>query len=66
MRTSLRNANWQISVALYWVIYSQGDSVVTIPSVTKVSQAQENAGAMKFKSSSDEIARLDELSQAIH
>ena len=53
-------------VALNWVIYSQGDSVVTIPGVTKVSQAQENAGAMKFKLSSDEIARLSELSQANH
>jgi aryl-alcohol dehydrogenase-like predicted oxidoreductase len=53
-------------VALNWVIYSQGDSVVTIPGVTKTSQAQESAGAMKFKLSSDEIARLDELSKAIH
>ncbi len=52
-------------VALNWVINSQGDSVVTIPGVTKVSQAQENAGAMKFKLSADEIARLSELSQAI-
>jgi aryl-alcohol dehydrogenase-like predicted oxidoreductase len=51
--------------ALNWVINSQGDSVVTIPGVTKVSQAQESAGAMKFKMSSDEIARLNELSQAI-
>jgi aryl-alcohol dehydrogenase-like predicted oxidoreductase len=48
-------------VALNWVIYSQGDSVVTIPGVTKVGQAQENAGAMKFKLSDDEIGRLGEL-----
>jgi aryl-alcohol dehydrogenase-like predicted oxidoreductase len=53
-------------VALNWVINSQGDSVVTIPGVTKVSQAQESAGAMNFKLSNDEIARLDELSKAIH
>ena len=52
-------------VALNWVIYSHGDSVVTIPGVTKASQAQESAGAMKFKLSGDEIARLDELSRAI-
>ena len=52
-------------VALNWVINSQGDSVVTIPGVTKASQAQESAGAMKFKLSGDEIARLDKLSQAI-
>jgi aryl-alcohol dehydrogenase-like predicted oxidoreductase len=52
-------------VALNWVINSQGESVVTIPGVTKASQAQESAGAMKFKLSGDEIRRLDELSQAI-
>jgi aryl-alcohol dehydrogenase-like predicted oxidoreductase len=53
-------------VALNWVINSQGDGVVTIPGVTKVSQAQESAGAMNFKLSGDEIARLSELSKAIH
>jgi aryl-alcohol dehydrogenase-like predicted oxidoreductase len=52
-------------VALNWVINSQGDGVVTIPGVTKVSQAQDNAGAMKFKLSSDEIAQLSQLSQSI-
>jgi aryl-alcohol dehydrogenase-like predicted oxidoreductase len=49
--------------ALNWVIQSQGDSIVTIPGVTRVSQAQESAGAMKFMLSEDEIARLSELSQ---
>jgi aryl-alcohol dehydrogenase-like predicted oxidoreductase len=48
-------------VALNWVINSQGDTVVTIPGVTKVSQAVESAGAMKFKLSGDEIARLSSL-----
>ena len=52
-------------IALNWVINSQGDSVVTIPGVTKVSQAHENAGAMKFKLSGDELALLGKLSQAI-
>jgi aryl-alcohol dehydrogenase-like predicted oxidoreductase len=52
-------------VALNWIIHSQGESVVTIPGVTKVSQAQDNAGAMKFKLSADEIARLSELSGAM-
>lgn len=52
-------------VALNWVINSQGDIVVTIPGVTKVTQAQENAGAMNFKLSDDEIAQLSELSQKI-
>jgi aryl-alcohol dehydrogenase-like predicted oxidoreductase len=53
-------------IALNWVIYSHGDSVVTIPGVTKASQAQESAGTMIFKLLDDEIARLDELSLAIH
>ena len=53
-------------VALNWVINAQGESVVTIPGVTKVSQAVESAGAMKFKLSEAEIALLNELSQAIH
>ena len=50
-------------VALNWVIHSQGESVVTIPGVTKVSQAQENAGAMNFTLSGSEIARLSDLSR---
>ncbi len=49
-------------VALNWVIHSHGDTVVTIPGATKVHQAQESAGAMKFKLSDDEIVRFNELS----
>jgi len=52
-------------VALNWIIYSQGDVVVTIPGVTNPRQAEENAGAMKFRLSEDEIASLDELSRVI-
>ena len=52
-------------IALNWVIYSQGDIVVTIPGVTNPKQAEDNAGAMKFKLSDDEIARLDEVSRTI-
>ena len=50
-------------VALNWVIHSQGETIVTIPGATKVRQAEENAGAMKFRLSDDEMARLDELSR---
>lgn len=53
-------------VALNWIIYSQGDIVVTIPGVTNPRQAEDNAGAMKFKLSDDDITQLDELSRAIH
>ncbi len=49
-------------VALNWVINGHGDTVVTIPGATKVRQAEESAGAMKFKLSADEVARLNELS----
>jgi aryl-alcohol dehydrogenase-like predicted oxidoreductase len=52
-------------VALNWIIYSQGDTVVTIPGVTSPKQAEDNAGAMKFKLSDDEINRLNEQSRAI-
>jgi len=51
-------------VALNWIIYSQGDIVVTIPGVTNPRQAEDNAGAMKFKLSGDEIALLDDVSRA--
>ncbi len=50
-------------VALNWVIHFHGDTIVTIPGATRVSQAEESAGAMKFKLSDDEMARLDELSR---
>ena len=52
-------------VALNWVINSHGDTVVTIPGATKVHQAEESAGAMKFKLSEDEMARLKELSSSL-
>ncbi len=51
-------------VALNWVIHAQGDVVVTIPGVTNASQAEQNAGAMKFRLSESEMARLDELSRS--
>jgi aryl-alcohol dehydrogenase-like predicted oxidoreductase len=51
-------------VALNWLLHAQGDLVVTIPGVTKVRQAGENAGAMAFRISDEEIARLNALSDA--
>jgi aryl-alcohol dehydrogenase-like predicted oxidoreductase len=50
-------------VALNWVIHFQGETVVTIPGATKVHQAEQSAGAMKFKLSDAELTRLDELSK---
>jgi aryl-alcohol dehydrogenase-like predicted oxidoreductase len=50
-------------VALNWVIYVHGDTIVTIPGATKAPQAQESAGAQRFKLTDDEMAHLDELSR---
>ena len=52
-------------VALNWVIYFNGEVVVTIPGATKVRQAEEAAGAMQFQLSKDELARLDEISRKL-
>ena len=52
-------------VALNWLINANGDTVVTIPGVTRVSQAVESAGAMKFNLTADEISKLDEISRNI-
>ena len=50
-------------VALNWVIHVHGETIVTIPGATKAHQAQESAGAQRFKLAEDEMARLDELSR---
>jgi aryl-alcohol dehydrogenase-like predicted oxidoreductase len=49
-------------VALNWLIHSHGETVVAIPGVTKVRQAEESAGAMSFKLSDSDMDRLSELS----
>ena len=50
-------------VALNWVINYHGDTVIAIPGATKVSYAKENAGAMKFILSEDDMRLLDEVSR---
>jgi aryl-alcohol dehydrogenase-like predicted oxidoreductase len=49
-------------VALNWVINFQGEIVVTIPGATQVTHAEENAAAMRFQLSEEQMTRLDELS----
>jgi aryl-alcohol dehydrogenase-like predicted oxidoreductase len=51
-------------VALNWVIHVHGEAIVTIPGATKVGQAVESAAAMTFHLTDEELARLNELSQA--
>jgi aryl-alcohol dehydrogenase-like predicted oxidoreductase len=50
-------------VALNWLIHFQGETVVTIPGATKPGQAAESAGAMGFRLTDDQMARLDELTR---
>ena len=50
-------------VALNWLIHFNGDIVVAIPGATKIHQAQESAGAMRFVLSGDELSRLDKASR---
>lgn len=51
-------------VALNWVINSQGDTVIAIPGATKPGHAEDNAGAMKFELSQDEVSFLNEVSSS--
>lgn len=52
-------------VALNWLINFNGESVVTIPGATRIRQAEESAGTMKFQLSDDEMARLDNVSHRL-
>lgn len=49
-------------VALNWLIHFQGDSVVAIPGATKENHVKENVGAMSFRLSDEDMARLDKES----
>jgi aryl-alcohol dehydrogenase-like predicted oxidoreductase len=53
-------------VALNWVIHFHGETIVTIPGATNPRQAEDNAGALKFKLAPDELGRLDELSRKMN
>ncbi len=50
-------------VALNWLVNFHGTTVVAIPGATRVAQAEENAGALRFALSKDEMQRIDELSR---
>lgn len=51
-------------VALNWLIFNDGGTVVAIPGATKLSHAEENVGAMRFVLSRDDLAMLDEVSKS--
>jgi aryl-alcohol dehydrogenase-like predicted oxidoreductase len=50
-------------VALNWLVNVQGETVVTIPGASKVRHAAENAAALGFRLSEEEMARLEEVSR---
>ena len=52
-------------VALNWLVHFNGETVLAIPGASKVHQAQEAAGAMRFRLSETDMATLDEVSRAI-
>ena len=51
-------------VALNWLVSFHGETVLTIPGATKVSQVAQNAMAMKFQLVQEELDELDRLSKA--
>jgi aryl-alcohol dehydrogenase-like predicted oxidoreductase len=50
-------------VALAWTVQFHGDTVVAIPGATKVSQAQDNIGALNLQLTREELDRLDGVSK---
>jgi aryl-alcohol dehydrogenase-like predicted oxidoreductase len=50
-------------IALNWLIYYHGETVVAIPGATKEKHAQENTGAMKFRLSPEDLYALNEASR---
>ena len=60
------SANYSVTpsqIALNWLIYYHGETVVAIPGATKEKHAQENTGAMKFRLSTEDLFTLDEASR---
>jgi aryl-alcohol dehydrogenase-like predicted oxidoreductase len=58
-----KNNNASIAqVALSWLIYANGDTVVAIPGASSVAQVAQNAAAMKLKLNEEEIRQLNEVS----
>lgn len=49
-------------VALNWLIHYHGGTMVAIPGATKEAHARENAGAMSFRLSEEDMAKLDRVS----
>lgn len=63
MRLAEKHQVTPSQVALNWLINAQGETVVAIPGASKVYQAAEAAGTMKFNLSQEDLAKLDEVSR---
>jgi aryl-alcohol dehydrogenase-like predicted oxidoreductase len=50
-------------VALRWLVQIHGEAVVVIPGATKIRHAEQNAGALGFELSTEELDRLDRVSR---
>lgn len=50
-------------VALNWLLHFHGEAVVAIPGASRPRHAEEAAGAMDFRLTEGEMARLDDLSR---
>lgn len=60
--TGARHGVSPAQVALNWTINYHGDMIVAIPGASKVKQAKDNAGSMKFFLSENEMEELSNLS----
>ncbi len=49
-------------IALCWVVQVCGETVVAIPGASKIKQAEENVGALKFHLEYDDMLKLDKIS----
>ena len=52
-------------VALNWLINFNGEIVVAIPGATRVHQAKESAGTMKFRLSDEDMVQLEAVSHSL-
>ncbi len=50
-------------VALNWMTRFHGETIVAIPGASRASHVEQNAGAMKFQLSKEEMNHIDELSR---
>jgi|WetSurSiteA1Bulk_404760.scaffolds.fasta_scaffold00063_4 aryl-alcohol dehydrogenase-like predicted oxidoreductase len=59
---ALRHKVTPAQVALNWLLHFHGDMVVAIPGATREFHVTENAGALAFKLSDEDMERLDKAS----